>query len=1014
MKDLKRKFICTLTAFALCTAEIYITVPSVAYADTEKIIDLDLSDLSIGDTVPNSIGLGNGNTNKFRITEVDESVSKTKRAVEYISSAGDKNNNAEIYFNIPEINTTNVSEPTDYYIDVKLMHYPTGNNIESGMTVKYVFYNSENTSKTSERLFFMGLGSSSVNGEMVVRANAGAKGGYAKGYAEPNEWYRLIYDIHIEPDASKDCVNLKMYKVGEEEPEEWQTTLSSGDFNTNGTNFNNTKNIDLIGFKAYNSLMKFADLSIYKYTDEDLNLYNSVKENIRNVSEKIQTGEMTYDEVIEISALVQSELEQLEGITRNLAEEEWNPVYSDIELSRENIQKVQDILQTLEASQITKDSYEELYSMLESARELTQSIIFYDKSQEFSNTLDEQEALFLDFAMNQFSANEHFDYTDGYMLENTVADTDNGWTSGWTIENGISQIKDGALNVSGSFGASRTLLNPIVYSIGRKYYLGWNMKAESGAGMDLDGIKVGVAEKDGKLYPQINDNQGTQELLKGNEYKFILVADTDNSQYGMYIYGEGIQPKKTYDIVCPMEDMSDIDKLTIYNTNGSAEFDDIILQMYNALYGQDAFEKTFEAYNAPYSTDEETESKSMLAKSAEELVNKLNTGILKTYLSFVCSITERNVTDTIAERLFAALDKKLTVENFNRAQAVINEFTDETIKKEYQIKLDTYYTKINSSVPVIESIGIQGVLKSGNVVSAVIKSIDETGNGAKPIIEWYVGGRKVGETNSLYIKSEWAGSKIYCEATPVNNVGTKGTPVTSTKGTIASANSGGGGGGSGGSRGSGVVSLGNAGIAVGGVSFVENTPSPVYEQDYKMEKFDDVREHWAKDEIYKAFEKGIVVGVSDNSFEPERPITRAEFVKMLFEVLKMSESQENNLYKDVQRDAWYAPYINAVSEAGIVEGSDGFFRPADTISRQETAKIMASAYQLKNNVDIGTEKIDYADMEEISLWAKESVNICAELGLMQGVEDNVFSPLTGTTRAQAVVIIMRLADLLGY
>ena len=137
-------------------------------------------------------------------------------------------------------------------------------------------------------------------------------------------------------------------------------------------------------------------------------------------------------------------------------------------------------------------------------------------------------------------------------------------------------------------------------------------------------------------------------------------------------------------------------------------------------------------------------------------------------------------------------------------------------------------------------------------------------------------------------------------------------------------------------------------------------------------------------------------------------------MKMLFEALKMSESQENNPYKDVQRDAWYAPYINAVSAAGIVEGSNGFFRPADTISRQETAKMIVSAYQLKNNADIKAGSIDYTDKEEISLWARESVNICAELGLMQGGEDNVFSPLTGTTRAQAVVIIMRLTDLLGY
>ena len=47
----------------------------------------------------------------------------------------------------------------------------------------------------------------------------------------------------------------------------------------------------------------------------------------------------------------------------------------------------------------------------------------------------------------------------------------------------------------------------------------------------------------------------------------------------------------------------------------------------------------------------------------------------------------------------------------------------------------------------------------------------------------------------------------------------------------------------------------------------------------------DMDGHWAKDEVYRLIDRGIVNGIKSSTgeyiFEPERTVTRAEFAKML-------------------------------------------------------------------------------------------------------------------------------------
>ena len=63
------------------------------------------------------------------------------------------------------------------------------------------------------------------------------------------------------------------------------------------------------------------------------------------------------------------------------------------------------------------------------------------------------------------------------------------------------------------------------------------------------------------------------------------------------------------------------------------------------------------------------------------------------------------------------------------------------------------------------------------------------------------------------------------------------------------------------------------------------------------------------------------------------------------------------------------------------------------------------------NSSVDTESSPYiADNNEISEWAKAAVYQAYRIGILNGTEENIFSPLQNSTRAEAATVIKRLCD----
>ena len=146
-------------------------------------------------------------------------------------------------------------------------------------------------------------------------------------------------------------------------------------------------------------------------------------------------------------------------------------------------------------------------------------------------------------------------------------------------------------------------------------------------------------------------------------------------------------------------------------------------------------------------------------------------------------------------------------------------------------------------------------------------------------------------------------------------------------------------------------------------------------------KFEDVpADAYYAEAVLTLASRGIVNGTSPETYEPNRPITRAEFVAIAMR-FSNGEFEGENTFVDVPEDAWYRDYVVGATGYGWIVGyQDGSrrFGPEDTITRGQAtmvtnrmlgrvadgAWIVAHLGELKTFVDLGQDHYAFFDVVE--------------------------------------------------
>ncbi|OEF97639.1 S-layer homology domain-containing protein [Desulfuribacillus alkaliarsenatis] len=214
----------------------------------------------------------------------------------------------------------------------------------------------------------------------------------------------------------------------------------------------------------------------------------------------------------------------------------------------------------------------------------------------------------------------------------------------------------------------------------------------------------------------------------------------------------------------------------------------------------------------------------------------------------------------------------------------------------------------------------------------------------------------------------------------------------------------------------------------------------------KSSSFVDMIDHWAYESVKNLTDRQILKGINIDGelyFEPNRNITRAEFVTILTRAVGLHAGKQYShsnldytsisnpqgvMYVDIDEKDWFEHYIRLAKTNNLINGyNDQTFRPLDYITREQAVVIL---YNAKNFVHAKTssgQKINYnggidysastdidklmlyADAKQISSWSIEAFRLLVSEQLIKGYEGKLH-PKNNLTRAQAAVLIERLLE----
>ncbi|MCU0526549.1 MAG: S-layer homology domain-containing protein [Elainella sp. Prado103] len=165
-------------------------------------------------------------------------------------------------------------------------------------------------------------------------------------------------------------------------------------------------------------------------------------------------------------------------------------------------------------------------------------------------------------------------------------------------------------------------------------------------------------------------------------------------------------------------------------------------------------------------------------------------------------------------------------------------------------------------------------------------------------------------------------------------------------------------------------------------------------------------DYWAYPFIAELSQRGIVSGFADGSFQPDQPVNRAQYAALVSQVLP-SGSQTPIQFGDVPPAAWSAEAIDESVQSGFVKGyPDQTFQPDRPISRLEVLLSLVNGFGLPKSTNPDPALSVFQDQQQIPDWAKPAIATATESGLVVSYPDTQsFNPDQPATRAEVAAML---------
>ena len=181
-------------------------------------------------------------------------------------------------------------------------------------------------------------------------------------------------------------------------------------------------------------------------------------------------------------------------------------------------------------------------------------------------------------------------------------------------------------------------------------------------------------------------------------------------------------------------------------------------------------------------------------------------------------------------------------------------------------------------------------------------------------------------------------------------------------------------------------------------------------EDCTCTHFTDVPEvgHWAHNAIEELLDIGLFQGVGHNRFNPDGVMTRAMLVTILYR--SAGEPQGGACpFTDVPADTWYTDAVIWAAEEGIVKGvGNGLFAPEKPVTREQVATILARSSSIDyegSGRDLGWLGY-FTDGDAVSDYARRPMELMVGMGVING-KGTGLDPQGTATRGEVATILWR-------
>ena len=163
---------------------------------------------------------------------------------------------------------------------------------------------------------------------------------------------------------------------------------------------------------------------------------------------------------------------------------------------------------------------------------------------------------------------------------------------------------------------------------------------------------------------------------------------------------------------------------------------------------------------------------------------------------------------------------------------------------------------------------------------------------------------------------------------------------------------------------------------------------------------------WYYDCVRDVYEKGLMLGVSDDRFAPDAEMTRAMFVTVLYRAAGEPDVSGLSVpFGDVPKGSWYHDAVLWAYGKGVTDGvSSSAFAPDAPITR---AQLVTMLYRFEGAPAVSG-SLPFRDSADVPGYARNALLWATQNGVLNGFEDSTVRPNATATRAQMAAILSRL------